>query len=60
MESVVSALKPVSDLTDILSGEEHITATCLKPLSNHLHNKLLAEKGDTTLESDIQIRIKDT
>ena len=54
MESVVSALKPVSDLTDILSGEERVTASCLKPLLNHLHNEALAEKeGDTTLKSDI-------
>ena len=28
MESIVSALKPVSDLTDILSGEESVTASC--------------------------------
>ena len=59
MESVVSPLKPVSDLTDRLSEEEHATASCLKPLSNHLHNEVLTEKGDTTLESNIQVRIKD-
>ena len=60
MESVVSALKPISDLTDILSGEERVTASCLKPLLNHLHNEALAEKeGDTTLKSDIQQRIKE-
>ena len=44
MESVVSALKPISDLTDILSGEERVTASCLKPLLNHLHNEELAEQ----------------
>ena len=60
MESVVSALKPISDLTDILSGEERVTASCLKPLLNHLYNEALAEKeGDTTLKSDIQQRIKE-
>ena len=60
MESVVSALKPISDLTDILSGEERVTASCLKPLLNHLLNEALAEKeGDTTLKSDIQQRIKE-
>ena len=57
MESVMSALKPVSDLIEILSGEEHVTASGLKPMSNHMHNEVLAEKGDTTLKSDIQIRI---
>ena len=61
MESVVSALKPVSDLTDMLSGEERVTASCLKPLLNHLHSEALAEKeGDTTLKSDIQKRKKNT
>ena len=60
MESVVSALKPVSDLTDILSGEERVTASCFNPLLNHLHNESLAEKeGDTTLKSDIHKRIKE-
>lgn len=32
MESVVSAQKSISNLTDILSGEERVTASCLKPL----------------------------
>ena len=59
IESIVSALKPVSDLTDVLSGEERVTASCLKPLLNHLQNEALAEKeGDATLKSDIQLRIK--
>ena len=32
----------------------------MKPLLNHLHNEVLAEKeGDTTLKSDIQKRIKE-
>ena len=47
-------------MTDILSGEERVTASCLKPLLNHLHNEVLAEKeGDMTLKSDIQKRIKE-
>jgi len=62
MESIVSALKPVSDLTDILSGEKRVTASCLKPLLSHLHDEALAEKegelGGTTLKVDIQQRIK--
>jgi len=32
MESIVSAIKPVSYFTDILSTEEHVTASCLKLL----------------------------
>jgi len=62
MESIVSALKPVSDLTDFLSGEERVTASCLKPLLSDLHDEALAEKeeelGGATLKVDIQQRIK--
>jgi len=60
MESIVSALKPVSDFTDILSAEEHVTAPCLKPLLNHLFDEALVEREeDATLTSDIQQRIKE-
>ena len=59
IESIVSALKSVSDLTDVLSREERVTASYLKPLLNHLQNEALAEKEeDITLKSDIQLRIK--
>jgi len=62
VESIVSALKLVSDLKDILSGEEWVTASCLKPLLSHLHDEALAEKeeelGGTTLKVGIQQRIK--
>jgi len=62
MESIVSTLKPVSDFTDILSGEERVNASCLKTLLSHLHDEALAEKeeelGGTILKVDIQQRIK--
>ena len=44
MESIVSALKPICDFADILSSEERVTAFCLKPLLNHLHNEALGSK----------------
>jgi len=48
MESIVSALKSVSDVTDILSAEEHVTTSCLKPLLNHLFGEAMVEReGDT-------------
>ena len=61
MESVVSALKSISDSTDIhlYCQKNGFTASCLKPLLNHVHNEALAKKvGDTTLKSDIPKRIK--
>ena len=32
MECIVTSLSPVSDLTDILSAEERVTASCLRLL----------------------------
>ena len=38
MECIVTALSPVSDLTDILSAKERVTASCLRPLISRLYN----------------------
>jgi len=39
---------------------EHVTESCLKPLLNHLFGEALVEReGDTTLECDIQQRVKE-
>lgn len=59
MEAVVAALGPVADFTDILSAEKRVTASCLRPLLNHLCTEALVEaEGDTTLKIDIQNKIK--
>ena len=53
--------QPISDLANILSGEEYVTASCWKPQLNYLHIKALVEKEkDTTLKSDIQQRIHES
>ena len=50
--------QPISDLANILAGEECVTASCWKPQLNHLHFKALVEKEkDTTVISNIQQRI---
>ena len=41
MESIISALLLVSDLTDVLSCEQHVTASCLIPLITYLHKEAL-------------------
>jgi len=47
-----------ADFTDI-SAEKRVTASCLRPLFNHLYMKALVEaEGDTTLKKDIQNKIK--
>lgn len=59
MESIVAALGPVADFTDILSAEKKVTASCLRPLLNHLCTEALVEvEGDTILKKDIQNKIK--
>ena len=57
MECIVTALSPVSDLSDVLSGEERVTASCLRPLIIHLCDVLTCHEGDVDLKVDIQERI---
>ena len=57
MECIVTSLSPVSDLTNILSAEERVTASCLRPLISHLCEALSCEEGDADLKVDIQQRI---
>ena len=57
MECVVAALSPVSDLTDVLSGEDKVTASCLRPLISHLYEELACKEGEADLKVDIQEKI---
>ena len=67
MESIIAALLPVSDLTDILSGEQRVTASCLIPLNTHLCKEALNDYEvathtsytDRTLKCDMQAKIRD-
>ena len=54
MECIVTALSPVSD---ILSAEEKVTASCLRSLINHLCETLVCTEEDAELKVDIQERI---
>ena len=58
LESVQSAIRPLADFTDMLSGEERVTMSALKPVLHILKNEVLAEStDDTTLTADIKSRI---
>ena len=58
LQSIHAVLSPLADFTDMLSGEERVTASAIKPLLNVLRNKVLVASGtDTTLVADIQDRI---
>ena len=58
LESVSKALNPVADFTDILSGEDYVTVSSVKPLLQHLSHELLVEDDDhTQLTRDIKEHI---
>ena len=58
LQSIYEALSPLSDLTDILSGEDYVTVSVILPLMNLLNSKFLKEKEDTQLTADIKQRIR--
>ena len=58
LQSIHAVLSPLADFTDMLSGEERVTASAIKPLLNVLRNKILVVSvTDTTLVADIKERI---
>ena len=60
LESLAKALSPVSELTDFLSGEKHITISSVIPIIHNLATKVLVdEEDDTELTKTIKHRIID-
>ena len=45
LELVNKALSPLAELTDILSGEEYVTVSSVRPLLQHLTETILKEGG---------------
>ena len=55
LESISKALSPNSELTDFLSGEDHVTASAVIPVLHNLKAKILiAKEDDTALTRDIK------
>ncbi|XP_054470282.1 E3 SUMO-protein ligase ZBED1-like [Anoplopoma fimbria] len=55
LESVNAALKPAADFTDLLSGENYVTVSSIKPVLKLLTEDVLKPSDeDTTLTSDIK------
>ena len=54
LESIAKALSPNSDLTDFLSGENHVTVSSILPVLHNLKAKVLLPKEDTSLTKDIK------
>ncbi len=60
LESIHVALSPLADLTDFLSGENHITISSIIPVLHNLKTKILVEnEDDTNLTKDIKKKILD-
>lgn len=58
LESVQSAIKPLADFTDMLSGEKCVTLSSLRPVLHIFKTDVLAESDEnTTLTADIKRRI---
>ena len=55
LESINSAFTPLQDFTDMLSGEEYVSVSLIKPLMKHLQDTLLTHTED---ESDLTKDIK--
>ncbi|KAJ8359012.1 hypothetical protein SKAU_G00155370 [Synaphobranchus kaupii] len=58
LESVNAALKPASDFTDVLSGENYVTLSSVKPILQLLTGDVLGpSEEDTILMSDIKVKM---
>lgn len=58
LDSINKALKPVSEFTDILSGEKYVTTSSLLPMLQLITNEILAEADeDTALTKDLKAGI---
>lgn len=55
LESINSALKPVADFTDVLSGEKYVTVSSVKPVLDLVREELLSPQPDeSTLTTNIK------
>ena len=60
IDSVLAALAPLKEMTDLLSGEQHITVSAVRPLVQHISTVVLARKeNDSTLTTEIKKRVKE-
>lgn len=59
LESVNAALKPAAEFTDMLSGENYVTVSSVKPILRLLAGDILNETDeDTTLTKDIKHKMR--
>ena len=54
LESIVEVLKPLSFLTDALSGEKQVTASAVVPIMKHVRSKLSPAANDSQLVTEMK------
>ena len=55
LKSISKVLSPISELTDFLFGENHVTVSAIVPVLHNLKTKILLPKEeDTSLTKDIK------
>ena len=60
LASVSTVLHPLHQMTDLLSGEQYVTVSVVKPLLHYIFSKLLVEKEeDTSLSKEMKARMKE-
>jgi hypothetical protein len=60
MDSILAVLAPLRDMTDLLSGESHITISAVYPLIKHLSSTVLSHKdSDSALTKEVKTRVND-
>ena len=59
IDSVVSVLKPLRELTDLLAAEKSVSVSAIKPLVQRIcSNMLILKDDDTDIAKDMKERIK--
>ena len=55
IDSVISVLKPLHELTDLLAAEKRVNVSAVKPLVQCIcNNKLMLKDDDTDLVKDMK------
>lgn len=58
LKSVRTALEPLADFTDALSGDSYVTISSIKPTLSFIENASKAADDDTTLTADLKAKVQ--
>ena len=59
LEAIDKTLSPLKKMTNLLSAEDYVTISAIKPMLQHIYEDLLkSNEGDTTLTKDMQNEVR--